>query len=297
MNGTEREQVTKEILVNLMEMESPRPRPILDIEQTTKQLVVGLVDLHERIAELDKTAEVDERIQLKEALDKTRQALEIRIAQRTEALRHLQQANERLQAETNRRKRTEEVLHICETRYRAFLEGSIQGIALIDQDGRHLLANQALLDMFGYDSLDVYLRHNIQDNLARHERVRIRANWQALLRGDPVPARYHYQGLRMDGTPAWIESLVTPITWEGKPALMIASQDLTKRKQAEAAYAKIKNKLKQIQAAETPILTPTSHANPAPSSAPNKFRLLGKRILAFLRLSRPETSIRGAPEI
>lgn len=297
MNGAEREQVTKEILVNLMEMESPQPRPILDSEQTTKQLVIGLVDLHERIAELDKTAEIDERVQLKETLEKTRKDLEIRIAQRSEALRHLQQANERLQAEINQRKRVEEKLHICETQYRTFLEGSIQGISLIDQDGRHLLANQALLDLFGYDSLDAYLRHNIQDNLARHERMRLRANWQAILRGDPVPSRYHYQGLRMDGTPAWLESIVTPITWEGKPTLMIASQDITKRKQAEAAYAELKDKLNQIRSREASILAPPSHTNPPPSSATHKFRLLGKKILAFFRLSRSETSIQGAPEV
>ncbi len=251
MNGTEREQVTKEILINLVDLESPKPRLIQDSEQTTKQLVIGLVDLHERIAELDRTAEIDEREQLKETLEKTRKALEIRIAQRTEALRHLQQANERLQAEITRRKRAEEALQVCETRYRTLIEGSVQGISIVGQDGRHILANKALLGMLGYDSLDNYLSHNLQDNLARHERMRLQANWQALLRGDPVPTYYHYHGQRMDGTPVWLESVVTPITWEDERALMLTTLDVTKRKQAEAAQAQLEAQLSQIQATES----------------------------------------------
>lgn len=292
MNGTAREQITKEILVNLMEMESPQPRPTVDSEHTTKQLVVGLVDLHERIAELDKTAAVDDREQLQETLNKTKEALEIRIAQRTEALRHLQQANERLQTEVKRRKQAELALQVCEMQYQTLLTGSIQGVAIIDQDGRHLHANQALLDMFGYDSLDACLDHNIQDNLARHERMRLQANWKALLRGDPVPTHYHYQGLRMDGTPAWIASVVTPITWDGQAVLMVTSHNITKQKQLEAAYAQLKTKFNQLQVTESS--TPDSHANADPGA--DKFRLLGKKILGFLKLSRSSTSMHGAPE-
>lgn len=294
MNGTEREQITKEILVNLMEMESPQPRPPIDSEHTTKQLVIGLVDLHERIAELDKTAAVDDREQLQETLNKTRQALEIRIAQRTEALRHLQQANERLQTEVERRKQAEQTLQACEMRYQTLLAGSIQGIAIIGQDGRHLYANQALLDIFGYDSLDAYLSHNIRDNLARHERMRLQANWKALLRGDPVPTHYHYQGLRMDGTPAWLESIVTPITWNRETALMITSQNMTKQKQAEAAYIQLKAKFNQLQATQASLLDSDTHTPSAPGT--DKFRLLGRRILNFLKLSRSATSMQGAPE-
>lgn len=294
MNGTEREQITKEILVNLMEMESPQPRPPVDSEHTTKQLVIGLVDLHERIAELDKTAAVDDREQLRETLNKTREALEVRIAQRTEALRHLQQANERLQAEAERRKRAEQALQAYEMRYQTLLAGSIQAIAIIGRDGRHLHANQALLDMFGYDSLAAYLGHHIQDNLARHERMRLQANWKALLRGDPVPTRYHYQGLRMDGTAAWLESIVTPITWDGEAALMITSQNITKQKQSEAAYTRLKAKFNQLQATEASILTPDSH--PPSGRGVDKFRLWGKKILNVLKLSRSATPIQGAPE-
>jgi PAS domain S-box-containing protein len=293
MNGTDREQITKEILVNLMEMESPQPRPIVDSEHTTKQLVIGLVDLHERIAELDKTAEVDDREQLQKTLDKTREALEIRIAQRTEALRNLQQANNRLQTEIQRRKRIEQTLQACEMRYQTLLAGSIQGVAIIGQDGRYLYANQALLDMFGYDSLATSLRHNVQDNLARHERMRLQTNWKALLRGDPVPTRYHYQCLRMDGTPAWIESIVTPLTWDGNSALMITSQNITKQKLLEAAYTQLKTKFNQLQASE-----PSAPVSPIhPDAGADKFRLFVKKILSFLKLSRNTTSMQGAPEV
>ena len=54
-------------------------------EQTTKQLFHGLADLRQRIAELDRTAEQDDKQRLKAELEKTRKALEARMAERTAA--------------------------------------------------------------------------------------------------------------------------------------------------------------------------------------------------------------------
>jgi septal ring factor EnvC (AmiA/AmiB activator) len=78
-------------------------------EQTTKQLFHGLADLRQRIAELDRT-EQDEQQSLKAELEKTRKALETRMAERTAALQRLQQANERLQAEIIQRTQAEQHL-------------------------------------------------------------------------------------------------------------------------------------------------------------------------------------------
>jgi GAF domain-containing protein len=77
--------------------------------QTTKQLFQGLADLRKRIAELDRN-EQDEQQSLKAELEKTRQALETRMAERTAALQRLQLANERLKAEIIQRTQAEQHL-------------------------------------------------------------------------------------------------------------------------------------------------------------------------------------------
>ncbi len=78
-----------------------------DTMQTTKQLIDGLDEIRQRIAELDRKAPVDEQEQLEEALEKVRDELEARVAERTSTLQH---ANQRLKAEILQRKQAEEAL-------------------------------------------------------------------------------------------------------------------------------------------------------------------------------------------
>jgi PAS domain S-box-containing protein len=247
MNGTEREQVTKEILVRIAELEIAPPGPTHHGAQTTKQLPHGLTNLHQRIAELDRTAEISELQPLQEEWEKMRQALEVRIRQRAIAVQDLQQAKARLQAEITQRKRAEEAFQASEARCQALIEGSVQGVAIVNQEGRHLFANQVLLNILGYDSLASYLNHHMQDNIAPYERPRLRASWRTLLRENSAPARYEYQGIRADGTPIWLASVVTPTTWKGEPALMSTILDLTKYKQAEEARIRLEAQLNQTQ--------------------------------------------------
>jgi PAS domain S-box-containing protein len=123
----------------------------------------------------------------------------------------------------------------------------VQGVAIVNQEGRHLFANQVLLNILGYDSLASYLNHHMQDNIAPYERPRLRASWRTLLRENSAPARYEYQGIRADGTPIWLASVVTPTTWKGEPALMSTILDLTKYKQAEEARIRLEAQLNQTQ--------------------------------------------------
>jgi GAF domain-containing protein len=84
-------------------LQKGNPRfPMPNAGQTTKQLFQGLADLRKRIADMDRT-ERDEQQSLKAELEKTRKALETRMAERTAA-------NERLKAEIIQRTQAEQHL-------------------------------------------------------------------------------------------------------------------------------------------------------------------------------------------
>ena len=144
----------------------------------------------------------------------------------------------------------ETALRDAEERYRTLVESSIQGISIVSQDGRRLFTNQALLNILGYDCFDTYIRHDPLDNVAPHERDRIRGYREAQLRGECAPTHYEYQGLRTDGTPLWLERLVMAITWDGQPALFSTLLDITEHKQAESERQRLEAQLRQAQKME-----------------------------------------------
>jgi two-component system cell cycle sensor histidine kinase PleC len=122
-----------------------------------------------------------------------------------------------------------------ETRFRNLIEGSIQGV-LIHRDGKPLFANQAMADLFGYESPEEILAlESIRALKAEHERDRLESFSAARLRNRRAPMRYEFEGLRKDGRAIWLENFVTVIDWNGEPAVQSTTVGITKRKRAEEA--------------------------------------------------------------
>ena len=129
------------------------------------------------------------------------------------------------------RKRMEEALRQSEQRYREVVEGSIQGI-LIHQGGRIEFVNQALARMFGYDDPGELIGLDPDVMVAPADRETVHARRQACLGGEPLTF-IEWQGVRKDGARVWIQSTVTAITWNGRPALLSTRLDITERKRLE----------------------------------------------------------------
>ena len=135
------------------------------------------------IAIMEINNDITERKQAQVALQKAKDDLELRVAERTA---ELQNANERLLIELNRRRRIEEMLQKGAERYRNLFVNSPLGIYRISNDGKFLMANPTLIRMLGYSSFDEltstgpkrkdyepsYLRKKIKDRLEKEGRVR-----------------------------------------------------------------------------------------------------------------------------
>jgi PAS domain S-box-containing protein len=131
-------------------------------------------------------------------------------------------------------KRQSEALQQSEARYRALVEGSLQGIS-ISRDGIHLFVNTTLAKMFGYETANDLRGRSIWEHVAPHELDRLQGYFEARLRGEPAPPHYEYEACKRDGTPLWIERFISPIMWEGRIAFLGTYIDITARKRAEAA--------------------------------------------------------------
>jgi PAS domain S-box-containing protein len=131
------------------------------------------------------------------------------------------------------RKQAEEALRQSEAHYRALVEGSLQGIAIARQDGTRVFANTALARMLGYEAPQELVGGSLWDHVAPKDVPRLRASFEARLRARRSPERYEDQVTKKDGTLIWVERLVSLMTWDGAPAALEASIDITERKRLE----------------------------------------------------------------
>jgi PAS domain S-box-containing protein len=123
-------------------------------------------------------------------------------------------------------------LRESEERHRGLVEASIQGI-YIHRDFVIRYANPALAAIFGYDGPDELVGREVWMLIAPHERERMEAYGRARLRGETVPPRYEFQGVRKDGSLIWLETLASVTTWEGAPAVLATFVDITERRRLE----------------------------------------------------------------
>ena len=137
-----------------------------------------------------------------------------------------------------RQKRTEETLKESEERYRVAIEGSLDGISIIQNDV-HAYANQSFLAMFGYSSMDEIIGKSQYDAIHPDDRERVAGYARARQNGEYAPTRYQFKGIKKDGTPIDIEISVSVIRYKGAKAILGYLRDIGERKQAEETNARL----------------------------------------------------------
>jgi PAS domain S-box-containing protein len=136
--------------------------------------------------------------------------------------------------------RAAQVLQESEKRFRSLVENLVDGIVLVDRQGKVRLLNKSAQEMFGYardeldgESVDVLLPESVRgDHAAR------RASFAASPRPRPMGADKDLRALRKDGTEFPVDISLTPL--EMPDGLMVAAAvtDITERRHAEQELAR-----------------------------------------------------------
>ncbi|HQO62819.1 MAG TPA: PAS domain S-box protein [Syntrophorhabdus sp.] len=187
------------------------------------------------VAIMEINNDITERKQTQIALQRSKEELEARVAARTA---ELQDANDRLIVELNRRKRIEDMLRKGAERYRNLFVNSPLGIYRVNAEGRILMGNPTLIRMLGYSSFDElvsvggkrrdyepsYLRKKIKDRLEKEGRVRgFETKWRKRDKTS-IFVRENAKAVRSpDGTLLCYEGTVEDITEQKKAEEKIKS--------------------------------------------------------------------------
>jgi PAS domain S-box-containing protein len=145
-------------------------------------------------------------------------------------------------------------LRELEARFRALVDTSSQG-TFVHRDFVPLFANQALADIFGYSSPEEILALERIDTILfpAHEATRLRRYGNARLRGEPAPHIYEVEAARRDGTQLLLHNVVTVVSWDGAPAIMVHVVDVTEHER-ERRKLRENERLLRTVVANSPVI-------------------------------------------
>ena len=154
------------------------------------------------------------------------------------------------------RKQVEAALRKSEERWRSVYENSAVGVALTDLNGRFLAVNRAYETMLGYTEEELRKLTFLEITKEDYRE----ANWKLiseLLEGKRQQFQIEKQYRHKDGTLRWVSNNVSLVPGtESVPRFVMAlSEDITQRKQAEAALHKSEEKNRILLHINNAIIT------------------------------------------
>jgi two-component system cell cycle sensor histidine kinase/response regulator CckA len=137
------------------------------------------------------------------------------------------------------RKRAEEKLKRAEENFRRSMDDSPLGIRIVAVDGELLYANKAILDIYGYSSIQelkdtpAKQRYTPEAYAEHRERARKRKT------GEFVPSSYEISIVRKDGQVRHLHVFRKEVLWNGERQFQVLYQDITGRKLMEEEEQKL----------------------------------------------------------
>lgn len=143
------------------------------------------------------------------------------------------------------RKQAEDALRENEEKYRILFESSIEGIGY--SKGNSIVhANRALLEIFGYVSLEEYVSKPLIDHVAPESKAFILDRVAKRERNEYMPPRYECRIVRKDGAIRDVEISTSIVSLGGENFVQSTFKDVTDHNRAEHALRESEERYRSI---------------------------------------------------
>ncbi len=173
--------------------------------------------------------EITQRIQVEEALRKSRFKLEVRVMERTS---ELSKANESLQFEIEEHKKSEDEIKKRKDFLETIMNSSLDLIVTIRKDGTIEFANKIITDLLGYRIEDVIDR-NFIEFISEDSRDFMLKRWEKIQNG--LTGVFEIKLIKADGST--IDTLISHSILKGFDSYLAIIKDITERKRVEELFS------------------------------------------------------------
>jgi len=133
------------------------------------------------------------------------------------------------------RKWAERALQVSENNFRLSLDDSPMGVRIVSADGETIYANRAILNIYGYDSIEDLKTIPAEKRFTPKSYAEHRIRREKRKRGDDVPSEYEISIVRKGGEVRHLQVFRKKILWNVEEQFQVIYQDITERKRVENA--------------------------------------------------------------
>ena len=144
------------------------------------------------------------------------------------------------------RKRVEELLHRTEGNFRRSLDDSPLGVRIVTIEGETIYANRAILDIYGYDSVEELKTTPTKNRYTPQSYAEFKIRREKR-KGDDGQFEYEISIVRKDGEVRHLQVFRKDILWDDERQYQVIYRDITERKQAENDLVKTVHQLQETR--------------------------------------------------
>jgi len=133
------------------------------------------------------------------------------------------------------RKRTEEALRRAEENFRCTLDDSPLGVRIVTAEGETIYANRAILDIYGYDSIEELKTTPVKNRYTPESYAEFQIRHNKRQQGEEAPSEYEISIVKKNGEVRHLQVFRKEVLWNGERQYQALYRDITDRRRADEA--------------------------------------------------------------
>ncbi|MBW2557900.1 MAG: PAS domain S-box protein [Deltaproteobacteria bacterium] len=144
------------------------------------------------------------------------------------------------------RRRADTTLLRSEENFRNSLDESPLGVRIVTEEGETLYANRAILDIYGYDSIEELKTTPVERRYPPESQAELEVRRGKRKQGRNAPSEYEVSIIRKSGEVRQLQVFRKAILWDDEKQFQVIYKDITERKRAEEGLRESEEKYRNI---------------------------------------------------